>query len=641
MESGKRLPYLPSSPPCFWVCMSFRSSWRPNPLWGVGFLYYLPVPVQGIFILLSILLFIPGFRRQIHSMVNVLPLALWGEGRRVWLTRGLLILLAVAGFIGLQSSLHLLGDGYLYVRDLDAGTLQRVDRAPLTFALIRGLHRVGAEVWHSAENTYRIYSYVSGLLYVLLAFATAGALEKTDREKSVVFGFLVTAGYVQLFFGYVENYAFYIPASLLYLLAGLRCMESRAPLYVPALILGLLIPLHFFFVFFAPSLLVLAFLGYRRSRTSTPTLKNAFAKLVALLPFPLVAMVVLCISDFDFATLLGRNVRSQHFLPMFSEPGFFAPYRIVSISHLNDFVNLQILAAPAAVMALFQFGRRDFRHHPFLLVAAAVPLLFTFIVNPEIGAFRDWDILALPALPLTLWTASALVAHLRQDERRLRSVHVICTAAALHSMLWIGVNAIPTAAEARYAHLMGRQSGHAASYGWETLGIYYRSWNEIEPALDAYKRALKANPANARHCEAVGRILFGLGHVEQGIDHINQALEIRPDLVEARNNLGTVYNKIGRNALAIEHLKKAIELEPNLAVAHANLGAVYSNAGQQANAVEALERAIALQPDRAAAHANLGAVYGKNAHLLLGLSYRALKRKRSSFREARRTRWPT
>ena len=139
------------------------------------------------------------------------------------------------------------------------GNLRRVDRAPLTFALIRTLHSVGVAIWQTAENTYRVYSYASGLLYVLLAFVASGALGKNDREKSVVFGFLVTAGYVQLFFGYVENYAFYIPASLLYLLAGLRCMESRAPLYVPALILGLLIPLHFFFVFFVPSLLVLAF----------------------------------------------------------------------------------------------------------------------------------------------------------------------------------------------------------------------------------------------------------------------------------------------------------------------------------------------------------------------------------------------
>ena len=585
--------------------------WRPNPLWGVDFLFYLPTPVQGLFILLAVLLFVPRFRRQCRTYVKSLPFALWGPGRRVRVSRILLILLAVAGFIALQSSRHFLGDGYLYLRDLDAGTLQRVDRAPLTFALIRGLHRVGAEVWHSAEKTYRIYSYASGLLYVLLAFATAGALGKTDREKSYVIVFLLTAGYVQLFFGYVENYAFYMPVSLLYLLTGLRCLENRAPLFVPALMLGLLISLHFFFVLFAPSLLVLAYDTYRRGRTSIPRLKNTLAVLAALLPAPLATVLLLWTAGFDFAAFLGRIGGSQHILPLFSEPGFYVPYRIVSISHLLDFINLQILAAPTAVMALLLVGKKDFRLHPFLLAAAAVPLIFTFIANPEIGAFRDWDILALPALPLTLWAASVLLARQRQVERRFRSVYVICAAAALHSILWIGVNANPVAAEARYTHLMGRQSGHAASYGWETLGIYYRLRNQDMRALNAYKRAIDASPENPRHWASIGRIYCDLDQVQRGIDHIKKALEIRPDMVEAHNNLATVYYKIGRHALAIEHLKKAIELEPDLAVSHMNLGAVYSDAGKQAKAIESLERAIALQPGSAAAHANLGAVYGK------------------------------
>ena len=99
--------------------------WRPNPMWGVDFLFYLPAPVQGIFILLSILLFIPGFRRKIRSTVDVLPFALWGEGRRVWLTRGLVVLVALAAFIVLSSARHFLGDGYHLLEKLEAEDLAR------------------------------------------------------------------------------------------------------------------------------------------------------------------------------------------------------------------------------------------------------------------------------------------------------------------------------------------------------------------------------------------------------------------------------------------------------------------------------------------------------------------------------------
>ncbi len=195
--------------------------WRPNPMWGIDFLFYMPAPIQGIFILLSILLFIPGFRRQIRSMVDALPLALWGEGRRVWLTRGLLVLVALGAFFVLSSARHFLGDGYYLLNELDAGTGKKPLRAPFTFTLIRALHYTSHAVWETAENTYRVYSYASGLLYVLLAFATAGTLGKKPLQKSIVLAFLLTTGTMQLFFGYVENYALYMPGFLLYILIGL------------------------------------------------------------------------------------------------------------------------------------------------------------------------------------------------------------------------------------------------------------------------------------------------------------------------------------------------------------------------------------------------------------------------------------
>lgn len=583
--------------------------WRPNPFWGADLLYYYPDSLRAVFILLAILAFVPFARERIHALFAALPAALWGKGVRTWIVRTLFILLALAGFIALQSARHLLGDGYLYLRELEAGMTERVDRAPLTFALIRLLHDAGAALWRTAENTYRVYSYASGLLYLVLAFATAGALGRNGREKSVVFAFLLTAGYVQLFFGYVENYAFYMPASLLYLLAGLRSLEGRAPLYVPALVLGLLVPFHFLFVLFAPSLLILGYCGYRRRETSMPRWKSVVDKLAAICSAPLAALLVFWVAGFDFGAFLERTGGKHHILPLFADPDFHVPYSIVSVSHLLDYVNLQILSAPAAAMAVFLFGGKDYRHHPFLLSAAAFPLFFTFIANPEIGAFRDWDILALPALPFTLWAAAALLERRRQDERTHRSVSVICAAAALHTLLWIGLNANPAAAETRYVHLMGRLNGHAASYGWETLGTYYRLQGRTVPALNAYKRALDANPQNPRHWLSVGVIYCDLGRPDRGIEHLRKATEIQPDLAEAHINLGTAYLGAGRHGAAIDHLRKAVELQPEGALGLVNLGAAYNEAGRYSEALDPLRKALELQPGHPGAHVNIGASF--------------------------------
>ena len=201
--------------------------WRPNPMWGVDFLFYMPVPIQALFILLAVLLFIPGFRRQVRACACAVPLSLWGQGRRVWITRTALLLIALAAFIALSSSRHFLGDGYHLLEKLEADTWHDKYRAPLTYALIGTLHRAGGALWVTAENTYRLYSYISGTLYVLLSFPVAAALGKNALERSVFLAFLLTAGFIQQFFGYVENYALYIPGLLLYLFLGQRTLDSN------------------------------------------------------------------------------------------------------------------------------------------------------------------------------------------------------------------------------------------------------------------------------------------------------------------------------------------------------------------------------------------------------------------------------
>ena len=228
--------------------------WRPIPMWGVDFLVYLPLPVRGIFILLCVLLFIPGFRRQIRARARAFPLVLWGEGRRAWAGRCLLVLAALATFIALSSARHFLGDGYHLIKELDAGAWKEPHRAPLTHTAIRALHLAGSSLWQTAENTYRVCSYVAGVLYVVLVLAIAGTFGKTKLQKSIVLTVLLSTGYMQLFFGYVENYALYMPGLLLYTLICLRTQEDRLPLYLPSFLLGMLLALHQGFSLFGPSL---------------------------------------------------------------------------------------------------------------------------------------------------------------------------------------------------------------------------------------------------------------------------------------------------------------------------------------------------------------------------------------------------
>ncbi len=582
--------------------------WRPDALWGVDFLVYLPAPVQVAFVLLSILLFIPGFRRQVRACVRRLPLAIWGRRRRIWITRVLILLIALAAFVALSSARHFLGDGYLLLRKLGADTFQDQSRAPLTFAFIRELHHAGRAFWETPENTYRIYSYASGVFYVLLSFPVASALGRNRLEMSVVLAVLLTTGYMQLFFGYVENFALYMPGLLLYLLLGLQTQKSGRHLYAPAIVLGLLLALHQAFAVFGPSLLVLAYSTWRKRQQTVSTSKNTAATVAALCCVPVSTAVLLGLSGIGFEGYLVR-MGGRNFLPLFAEPGLHSEYRVFSLAHLLDFSNQQLLAAPVACMACVLLRKRDLRHQPFLFIAAVFPLFFTFLARPEIGVFRDWDIFSLPALPLTLWVATALMARIHAREPLFHSGFILCGSAAFHTLFWIGLNASTGAAEARFVHLAARLTGVSAVNSWLTLGEFHRRQDNIPVAVQAYERSIDADPTNPNRWLTVGNICREIGRSASAVEYYQKAVEIQSNLPVPYMNLGAAYSDIGEFGKAIEYTRKAIALKPDLATAHANLGAIFRKTGQLDEAVEHLEKASELQPREAETHSNLGAAY--------------------------------
>ena len=588
--------------------------WRPNPLWGVDFLFYMPAPIQVAFILVAVLLFVPRIQRLCRTCVKSLPFALWGYGRSVWITRTLVVVTALGAFVALSSASHLLGDGYGVLLKLESGNWPDRYRAPLAYALIETLHRAGSTLWLSAENTYRIYSYISGILFLLLAFPVASVLGKSNRDKSVVLAFLLSSGYMQLFFGYVENYALNMPGLLLYILVGLHSLRQRLPLYVPALVLGVLLALHPAHSVFAPSLLFIAWQAYRHRMNRVTRWTNIATTAASLCCAPACTVLFLWLSSIGVDAYLG-GTGPDDFLPVFAQPGFLDQYRVFSLVHFLDFINQQLLAAPVACMILSLLRKNDLRYQPFLALCTSVPLFFTFIANPNIGAFRDWDIFSIPALPLTLWTATMVLNCNYNRERLFHGAWIICSAATLHTLLWIGLNTNAEAAEARFVHHAARLDKNAGSYSWSTLGNYYGSKGQNNLALNAYKRAIEASPENPWNFLSIGKVYRSLGQEQPAIDQIKKALEIRPDLPDAHSTLGTTYLSAGRDSLAISHFRKAVELQPDVAASYLNLGTGYSIIGQFDKAIEHLRTAVAFQPELATAHRNLGAIYRKMGRL--------------------------
>ena len=534
--------------------------------WGVHFLAYHPPVHWWLFAGASVCLLLPAPRRLIirASIASVRHL----QGRSQYAAPLVLFAATSTVAVAFPSAVHLLGDGYLYLSELPGRTI-RVDHSPLSFWLVRLLYEFGKSSL-SAESTYRLYSYLSGLVYLLLLIPVARDIADDRVGRAVVIAFLLTAGYGQVFFGYVETYGLVYTATLLYLWVGVRVIRAKLSPLAAGLTLGAIIPLHFLLVCLVPSLLVLLFLRVGRAgarHQNVAPVHNATTRVATLVAVPAVSLIIVLSLGIDPLNYVDWFAGS-HSLPLTSPLGFKAAYGLLSLGHLSDLVNQQLLTASTAAIVVAVLGMRALsadRQSLFLLAAGAVPLAATAVLNPEIGAFRDWDVLAIPSVPLTVWAAAAFTKATERCPNRTSKAVLICGAAGLHTMLWIGLNADEARAERRFTDLLEAAplSVHARSYGWDTAGRYYRDRGETKLELEANENATAANPRNARHWFNTGLAHYQLEQFRMAIHCWERAVELEEDFLDALDYMALAHHRLGETERAEEYLRRILQLNPD------------------------------------------------------------------------------
>ena len=591
---------------------------EPGTLWGVDFLRYHPGWVQGLFVVASVLLLLPWVRQRLIDLLFRLPASLdpWHSRRSFVVFSLILVLASLLAFVSLRSATFLLGDGLFYLTKLDQpmwASLPGASRAPLAFWTIHGIDAIGRSLWHSTENTFRTYSYVSGLLYVIVSLSMARSLGRSGTQRTVILAFLLTPGFTQLFFGYVEFYPLLFPGILLYLLLGLHVLRGRLPLWTPAALLGILIAFHGALGTLFPSLVVLAILQARErpDDSKTSRWRSSARALAEVATGPLLALLIV--------VLLGHNplrstaeLSSSNLLPLFSGPSASQSSSILSFTHLLDLLNQYLLVIPSALMVPF-LRRKGLlpadRYRTFLIASAMFPVIFSLVANPGLGAFRDWDALAFPALPVALWAALCLIARSTNRTHLSHSALLVLGAALLHSLVWIGLNAQASASVARFTDLTSRQpSASVRAPGWRALSDHHRRQGRMELALGAYKQAIEADPENARQWYTAGVICNELGRPRMAVEHLEKAVALDPRSDLAHHLLGSIYYALGEYGLASDSFDQATQLQPGDAGSHIDLGSTYYQLGKYTEAEKQYAIAVSLDPALAIGHTNLGSI---------------------------------
>jgi tetratricopeptide (TPR) repeat protein len=107
----------------------------------------------------------------------------------------------------------------------------------------------------------------------------------------------------------------------------------------------------------------------------------------------------------------------------------------------------------------------------------------------------------------------------------------------------------------------------------------------IEKAIDAYRKALEANPAAPGALVNMGTILFRQNKLRKAQEHYVRAVEADPAYPLAHFNLGNLADEMGDAEGARKHYLEAVRLNPRYADAYFNLALLAERTGDILRAI--------------------------------------------------------
>jgi len=604
----------------FMLSLLWISSFFPERrLWGINHWAYFPLWLRTVVIAIAFLIFIPQVNRWLRIFLKQTVVLVFRSlvEKRKYLGYMLMAITSLLIFYLFRTKAHLLGDGFQILESINAGTLSVNWSQPLaiwiylsSFDLLNQfLHLDGAAV-------YAMVSYLSGMIYVIFALRVAILLGKSSSIRLFLFLILILMGSTQLFFGYAEHYPLLCCGILIYLFYSLKYLFGEAKILVPLIIFLILIPMHFSSLCLLPSMLFLFFFKEERKYLGD-ILKTKKTPLVFFFLMLISAGLVLYLHKYNWYVF-------SYFVPLL-HGGYTGPnYTLLSPAHILDFLNQQLLVSPVGLALFLIFlilmpkpeSTKD-RVFQFLLIVSAAQLLFIFLVNPGLGAPRDWDLFASVGLGYTV-LALYLFSRTPPDPKRSYLKLNLVIVAFLFTLPWILVNANPDRSVARFRNLLDLDPKKSRNGHFILAGYFDRTGKPKD--VDRENRMIKEK------FPEVELVNQGLGFLQKGdfkqaYEAMTRALQISPEFAEAHAGLGWYYFKTGDLQQSEQKLKGALQLKPDYGLAYANLGDIYLKRGEFKKAEKFYTRSVKLGMDDPKVFNNLGILYAQFGNLNKAASF--------------------
>jgi hypothetical protein len=493
------------------------------------------------YLIAAALLFFAVFPRYLEAAI---------KSRLVWLAGAALF---TAGMLLLPSRNHLMGDG-----------MQRLGDAGQTFMYTEPLdilvHRLVYLIVGSSLLSYRIVGFVTGLFYLngirlLVRFGTS------PIEKAIIaLAFLCTAT-IQFYFGYVESYGLINLFILYYLYFAWKCVKEGRVTAAPA-------------VFF-----ILATMSHLSGAALFPSLVFLYRN-----RFPWVTKYVLPLVILAGIVVFFFGLYWSHLVTLL--PNDYSTYSLFSGAHLRDLLCLLLLVSPAFFLVLI--GRRWDKAATFTAIALAGTLLYTIMIDPVLGAVRDWDMLSVFALPL-----AGLIA-LRAPRRAIVLALLAATIVA-RIIPWLVFN---SELRTDFVKQMLANDIHYSEHfdnAWRlaSWGVLLYECRDLEGAEEAWKKLLTFNPRqlNLINClSSLGRAQCELAKYPEACQTYLRLTELEPENLEYRYRACYLLFRMGDN----ENARKLLNGGPPEFLENPNtvrlLAGILAATGHHQEAVEIIEK---------------------------------------------------
>jgi len=278
----------------------------------------------------------------------------------------------------------------------------------------------------SVELSYQVLSSVAGGAFILLLMYYCTVM--FPERPVLAFVICVSGGYMQLFFGDVENYTLTTTLIMAYFLASALFIKGRWSIITPSVILAAALTFHLLAGFLIPSVLILYYIAWRRGeKRSVVMAAGMFCAIfgLTLLFFHFNDLPIRDLWYNSHAMGFGGHIRQWLVDP---SPGYY--FKIL---------NLAFLLAPVWIMLIPQliFGRVKLDAINVHLIIATIFMGIFFVGwKATLGVYSDWNMFAAAALPFTLLVLRNMFS---TDciRRRYWLVYLFAWLFMLHSYSWV------------------------------------------------------------------------------------------------------------------------------------------------------------------------------------------------------------